>query len=709
MPYTKQDIQATTESQIPQLADDIVKGIVDEKFAMQYIFKKLLPNLQTEVKKRREDEDIWNEALVSQTIEAFQKYLDIYNDDELEYVGRHIMEAKSLKRLIQQDDEEWAVARKANKAEAYKHYLSLYEQSGPIYRGKYVSKAHDALVALQDDEDWIKASETDTIQAYEEYLRLYNSKNSSVKGAHVVQAQARIQEILDDTDWQHASNVNTIDSYTAYIDKYSSLQGYAGKHINEAKTAIKALTPPPPEDPRIKDEEAWIKATRLNSIEGYDEYLRIYDASDSSYKGLHVKEAEMAKRALWDESEWNKAKQSKSINGFKKYLSFCDRNSYPGYVWSHYNAAKAQIGNLEKQEERRRKQEEKRAEEERLRLLREKDNSAWTKACQQNTVKSYNEYLSSQPTGTYTKEANDKIRFLREQSAWQSACAYDTVDAYERYIQSYGNPVVNPPHIEEAKKRIAKLTPKPRPIPNPKPKIPIKWLFGIIAILGLGWLCIMMMNGWSWPYKIDDIAYIFKGRPQQSLEDINEFDPIEIDSLQWAIDNNDIPLLTKYVRLDSLRAYLPLAENLNRIDSIGNLYKTLNLLELSNDSAAIILAQSIVTAIQHKFYSSFENRYLKVNPNSQAAEKEYLKLYKEYVKHNIWLTELNFPRIEDYKLLVIRGTNINELADDFIQSRSKHDVLQTNDYLEWKAQKKAWSDSKKLDVNQLRQNLLNQL
>lgn len=62
----------------------------------------------------------------------------------------------------------------------------------------------------------------------------------------------------------------------------------------------------------------------------------------------------------------------------------------------------------------------------------------------------------------------------------------------------------------------------------------------------------------------------------------------QIDSLQWAIDNHNIPTLTRYARLDSTRAYYPLsielwAQNRDTLNSLINIRKAIKVID-SKDS-----------------------------------------------------------------------------------------------------------------------------
>ncbi|MCM1176194.1 MAG: hypothetical protein NC335_00405 [Bacteroides sp.] len=198
---------------------------------------------------------------------------------------------------------------------------------------------------------WLDVFNSHDLKKLSDYVETYDNEAPEYVGQFVHEAKLTIFNLEEDTDWQHACNINSIESYKSYLDKYDQPSSmFRGKYIESAKQKIQELLPPPPLDPRIVDEEVWNTAIKVNTIDGYRQYL-------SHYK-LHANEAELAIRHLIDENAWKEAKGAGSVAAFKKYLSICKVNEYPGYTWAHINAAKSQIENLEKVEEAQREEEE---------------------------------------------------------------------------------------------------------------------------------------------------------------------------------------------------------------------------------------------------------------------------------------------------------------------------------------------------------------
>ncbi len=662
--YDRENIGNTTDKGIPYLADDIVLDLVDEEVAFKKIFKGYHKQLTNEITKRREDERLWSQALASQTIELFKKYLDTYNNPESSYVGRYVSRAEEYINLIANDDKEWAEAKRLDTEEAYLEYLDIYDNPAPSYRGKYIKEVKERIVRLKDNKDWEKAYEIDTLQSYSDYLLLYDRVAPDYVGLHVKEAHMAIALINDKVDWSHASNLNTIESYKVYLTKYDvHSPAYRGQYVEDAKKAIFSLTPPPEPDPRIKDDELWSNATKLNTIEAYQEYLNEYGhALTDGYIGAHIKEAEWAIRHIIDEEAWARAKSINTIDSYQEYKDICDANNYPGYNWAHYNTASTNIGNLRKADD--------------IRAQKEKDNADWDNAVTQNTVEAYKYYLSIHNNGIHKKEAQDAIAKLEKQAFvsqentdWQDACKSNTLSAYQSFIAKYSNTSLKykSAHLDTANQKIVELT-SPAPVHTP-----VKWWKWIVAIviLVLGWLTYVQWHDCAWPFNI-------KSSDEDDPNPIVENEEM-IDSLQWAIDNKNIPLLTKYAEMDSTRAYYPLAYALNAQDSVANLEKTLHWLDIELDPDVNSLHQNIINDIQQKELDELASRFNAINPNEKDADRKYLAVYKDYIRHFERLAT-HTPRIR------VQYMPIEDMANAQIEDRKKHEELRTSILREWETQ-----------------------
>lgn len=659
--YDRDNIGNTTDKGIPYLADDIVLGVVNEDVAFKNLFKDFHKQLTNEISRRREDEILWNQALASQTIEMFEQYLDTYNNPDSTYVGRYVSRAEEMIQHIESDDKEWIEAKRLDTEAAYLHYLDIYDNPAQSYRGKHIKEVKESIVRLKDDKDWKSACTRNILQSYSDYLSMYDKIAPDYIGAHVSEAHLAISQINDDADWTHASNLNTVESYRSYISKYDvQSPAYRGKYIENAKQEIESLTPPPVPDSRIKDDETWNKAIKLNTIESYQKYLKGYGhASTDGYTGAHIKEAEWAIRHIIDEDAWAKAKSINTIEGYQEYKDICDANNYPGYNWAHYNAASTYIGNIQKAED--------------LRRQNEADSTDWSNALREDTIEAYNRYLKLHNAGMHKKEAFEAIAKLKKQAFvnqenidWQTAFKANTLSAYKSFVAKYSNPSLKykSKHIVAAKQKIAELT-SPDPVPTP-----IKWWrwIGIAALFVLGWLTYVQWHDNAWPFNIH-------------TNDASELIPTieEVDSLQWAIDNKDIPLLTKYAEMGSTRAYYPLALALNAQDSVANVEKTLHWLDLILDPDVNSLHQNIINDIQEKELNELESRFAAINPNEKDADRKYLEVYKDYVSHFERLATHTPLKREQY-------IRIEDMANTQIADRKKHEELRTSILREWETQ-----------------------
>lgn len=624
--YDRDNIGNTTDKGLSYLADDIVLGLVKEDDAFTLLkFKVYHKPLKGEISKRREDEVLWNKALASQTIGMFEKYLDTYNNPDSSYVGRYVSRAQEYINLIANDDKEWAKAKKLDTEEAYLKYLDIYDNPAPSYRGKHINEVKDGIVRLKDNKDWEKACEINSVQSYSDYLSLYDKVNPDYIGLHVEEAHLAIARINDDADWSHASNINTTDSYKSYLAKYDvQFPSYKGKYVDNAKQAIVSLTPPPAPDPQIKDNELWAEATKLNTIEAYQDYLNEYGhAASNGYIGAHIEEAECAIRHLIDEEAWSKAKSLNSIVGYQEYKDTCDANNYPGYNWAYYNAANIKIDDLQKAED--------------SRAQKEKDNADWEDAIKLNSIEAYKHYLNVHPRGAHKKEAFDAISKLEEQAFafqenkdWQEACKANTLAEYKSFVSKYSNPdlTYKSSHLDIAKQRIAELAP---PAPAPMSKGWRKWI-GITVLLVLAGLTYMQWHNNAWLFNIKNGSV-----PTDNVA--------EAESLQWAIDNHNIPLLTRYAELDSTRAYFPLSiefwnqrkDTLNSLIYIRKAISSINFnnslyADYNNQLEVIKTALNYENTIGHlvpTFSSNIEERLL-ILPTEYAIIQRAMAISEKY-------------------------------------------------------------------------------
>jgi cell division protein FtsN len=66
-----------------------------------------------------------------------------------------------------------------------------------------------------------------------------------------------------------------------------------------------------------------------------------------------------------------------------------------------------------------------------------REQSDWEKAHNDNTAESYELFVKKYPTGTFTGQAEARLKELSEERDWQKARDADTVEAYQAFLQQY--------------------------------------------------------------------------------------------------------------------------------------------------------------------------------------------------------------------------------------------------------------------------------
>jgi len=281
--------------------------------------------------KKQKENSLWEEANKSNTIAAYQKYLntsesgehnreaqqrikhmkelaeppgDEYSPPFLEESSRggiqkkHILiiaglvlvavaawlifQKTSGKKDDVRDDKEdngdqqaWNIALEKNDTSAYYAYRANFPG------GQYVHLAQQKIDSLrketqlssgntEDEEAWNAALSANTTISYRDYIKKHP------EGKYVKDAQKNITTLLDDQDesaWNTAVQTNTIAAYQNYRKKYPN-----GKHSNEALENIKSLI-------NQQDEMAWNAAVIANTIKSFQEYQLNYP------KGIHYDDA----------------------------------------------------------------------------------------------------------------------------------------------------------------------------------------------------------------------------------------------------------------------------------------------------------------------------------------------------------------------------------------------------------------------------------
>lgn len=165
-------------------------------------------------------------------------------------------------------------------------------------------------------------------------------------------------EVRDEEDWCNAKDANSLDSFSAYLSQYDKIAPhYSGRHVEEAKELSSRFVIV--EDKRVEvknpivssdienednraelssllstlifnsnkrelslsDNASWLKATSMDTIDSYEEYLRIYKNNTWGYIGKHIKDAEQKILHLQEATDWLQTTTAKTETAYNKYIS----------------------------------------------------------------------------------------------------------------------------------------------------------------------------------------------------------------------------------------------------------------------------------------------------------------------------------------------------------------------------------------------------
>lgn len=515
-----------------ELAEKIFNGEVSrEQVNEDGLFRPHRPMLDEELGLMKQEELDWTNATAQNTVESYQAFLDKYNPtivqgesitdgwvDNTVYIGRHVEDARRLQAVVKKNDDvaietekdkaAWVKAKNADTIESYIEYISTFDRQLPLYRGQYVDEAKLKINQLQDELDWEKAKSLDTIDSYKSYLDKYGSSSSLYQGTYISDAKKAIELLTPKTepdplineteDWAKAVRADNLEAYNNYLAKYELI---GGKYVAQAKNAIE----------RLLEEKAWSDALESGKIAGYKKYISLY----GDKKGKYLAEAKLRLNQLEDDLAWMAATEEDNLSVYRDYLSKYDVLA-PKYRGRHIEDAKNRIAHI--------------------------DDIEWTKATKTNTLTAYRLYVSefdgnhAVQKGKHLEEAKIRINRIMDDDCWANAVKQNTKDAYHNYLQKYPQGS----HVSEAQKKI-------------QPSVPPTPWFRYVMVLFIAAACVFL--GWQywnkdWPFS----------QERNEKHDIDcHVKNAAVDSLQWAIENHNIPMLTRYAEMDSIRAYYPLA------------------------------------------------------------------------------------------------------------------------------------------------------
>lgn len=231
------------------------------------------------------------------------------------------------------------------------------------------------------------ASTLNTIQSYEDFLEEYS------KSPQAIDAASRLRSLYESRDWGIAKNINSSSSYRNYLDTYpnGAFQVVANKYLKEAEL-------------KEKTQADWKAAQSRNSIDGYENFLKKYPNSEFSRKAMTAINGII-------QGEWNKVKSSDDLGLLDEFAK-----KYP-------KTRQAELALEEINEIR--------------------DLSAWEIADEENSISSYNRYLSSSPRGNYAYTAKSRINKIEEERyvlpEWEKATTLNNYKAYKNFYSLYPN------------------------------------------------------------------------------------------------------------------------------------------------------------------------------------------------------------------------------------------------------------------------------
>ena len=181
---------------------------------------------------------------------------------------------------------------------------------------------------------------------------------------------------------------------------------------------------------RQKQEKARQNAEAREREENY--YYRIVDNWDpeiyqvflNEYSGSKYANSEHIaeiKARMTEIALWNNAVHKNTVNSYNSYLA---QSKYHRYDSETHDALE--------------------------RLKAAEINAAWDKACEQNTIEAYEEFIETYPDCSKSADADTKIKGMKAQRDWDIIKESTGAPAFEHFISNYPDS----PHVEEATKKL---------------------------------------------------------------------------------------------------------------------------------------------------------------------------------------------------------------------------------------------------------------
>jgi tRNA A-37 threonylcarbamoyl transferase component Bud32 len=307
----------------------------------------------------------WESAVRSESSDAWRRYLDKHTDSP-----RSSMARRRLEKMHAQEMEEraWSDAVSSNTAASWDLYIAAHGSSARIEEARRLRA--EARSRADEDHAWRTADSKNTVEAWQVYLSTYGNS------PRAEQAQTRLRAAEEvERAWQQALAANTSKAWRQFIAEHPR-ERTAEVKSKLARAADREAAEQRDEEERQRkavEQAAWDKAVSASSVEAWEEFVRTHPESHrlgNAVKRLATarKDAERARRENEEATEdaaWNAARSARTPERVRSFLE-----SYPS--GRHLGDARDLLGQLdeEKRQEARRA-EEKRAEEQRAAALAE--------------------------------------------------------------------------------------------------------------------------------------------------------------------------------------------------------------------------------------------------------------------------------------------------------------------------------------------------
>lgn len=170
--------------------------------------------------------------------------------------------------------------------------------------------------------------------------------------------------------------------------------------------------------PMGADEAAWVRALERDTLEGYRDYLAEFP--DGKFADKAQEQID-----IYDNRDWATAEERDTIAGYEDYLAAWENGLHADKARERIAEMKAARDAAERDAAER--------------DAREK--ADWDQAARDNTVASYQTYLSKHPTGPNAQEARNRIAAIQasaaDQAAWEAAQSANRAESYEQYLTSF--------------------------------------------------------------------------------------------------------------------------------------------------------------------------------------------------------------------------------------------------------------------------------